>query len=167
MNPVLFLDIDGVLNSWMRGGDAWTDANGVATNVFVPGPDIRPRIDAHNAEALEHILRTVGDVDIMLSSSWRKVLDIKVVQAWLKSRGIPSACIVGRTCMLEECGTNHSRGQHILATYARMSLGLRWCALDDDTSIILPGLNHVHTDADLGLTMTDAKRAIAYLTGAA
>lgn len=173
MNPMLPLDIDGVLNNWTHDGkDPWVDPAGNPVRVFVPGPDIRPRIDAPNAEALEHILLTVGCVDIVLSSSWRRVLEIDVMQAWLRANGVPSANIVARTCIASrnECGGDHSRGGHVLATMRRMQArsGPRlWCALDDDTSIILPGLPHVHTDPDLGLTMTDAERAIALLTGGA
>lgn len=167
MNPMLCLDIDGVLNNWTSGGEVMTDTDDKPVSNFIPHSGLRPRIDKANAEALEHILSAVGCVEIVFSSSWRKVVSIEHMTKWLRTHGVPSANIVARTCMERDGGCNgHSRGEHILATMQRMQMrsGPRaWCALDDDPSIILPGIPHVHTDADIGLTMTDAARAIALL----
>lgn len=84
MQRILFLDIDGVLNSaeWCRAGymrDAWID-------------HFSPRL----CERLERVLATTG-CDIVVSSSWRITTPEKTIERYLRARGAPSAHVIGAT----------------------------------------------------------------------
>jgi hypothetical protein len=84
MRPILFLDIDGVLNSaeWMKAGNM----KGIDRRAF--SPELCAR--------LERVCRAT-DPDIVISSSWRICHSLEEIRGHLHARGAPSARVVGET----------------------------------------------------------------------
>ena len=86
--PVLFLDIDGVLNSlrYLKENPEY----------FAGGQDTPERIDPEAAARLEAVLNRTGAV-LVLSSSWRILNSLSWVTEALHQRGVPSARFIGAT----------------------------------------------------------------------
>jgi hypothetical protein len=81
---VLFLDIDGVLNSeeWMRAGHM----KDIDRDAF--SPELCAR--------LERVIQATG-CDIVISSSWRIGHSTDEILGHLRARGAPSARVIGAT----------------------------------------------------------------------
>lgn len=127
--PVLFLDIDGVLNSaeWMRAGHMSMRSESWAEMLC---PEMCAR--------LERVLSTTGAV-IVLSTSWRIVQPADRIEAWLRERGAPSARIIDRTPGHRELpsgvrllGNKGRRGHEIQAWLNRHPCE-RFAVVDDET----------------------------------
>ncbi len=116
-NPILFLDIDGVLNSpsaemfAMRLMDNPTD------------DEILERLESEPCAALEAVIQATA-CDIVITSSWRHTLTVSQLEGYLVRAGVPSAKVVGATI------TAWSRDKEIL-TWVEENNVSRWCALDD------------------------------------
>lgn len=150
--PIIFLDIDGVLNS-----DAFYD------RLLAAGEPIpRPPIDREAVARLERIVQATG-AEIVLSTSWRGHPDLP---RWLVERGC-SAEVVGMTPVLRG-----DRGREIAAWLRRNrfrrnpALAGPFAILDDgdDVGALAPWL--VRTTPELGLQDGHVDRAIALLGGA-
>jgi hypothetical protein len=143
---VLFLDIDGVLNS-----NAWYKQYG---DQNIP----RPPLDRDAVRRLDRIVRTTGAF-IVLSTSWRGDRRIPV---WLLVNGC-SGAVVGRTPRF----SGRERGDEISAWLNRQArVGVvfeRFVILDDgdDMGRLRPWL--VQTTQDYGLQDAEADAAIAML----
>ena len=83
---IVFLDIDGVLASWLKMGNVSRDADG---HLFEPAA-----IDALN-KITNHI-----DGKIVISSTWRQTRSLETFQDFFKRRGI-EAEVVGLTPELD------------------------------------------------------------------
>lgn len=148
-STVLFLDVDGVLNS-----NAWYESFGWQN---IP----RPPLDREAVARLDRIVRETGTV-IVLSTSWRGE---KRLPQWLCEHGC-CGVVVGRTPRLSGI-----RGNEIAAWLNRKAhCGVavhRFCILDDsdDMGDLLPHL--VQTSQDDGLQDRHVDQAIAMLRGAA
>jgi len=88
MNPVIFLDIDGVLNSadWLRRG--WmADMDDIgATRHFNPEAGAR----------LNRVIKATS-CELVISSTWRITHSCKWIQRTLRRRGVPRARVIGKT----------------------------------------------------------------------
>lgn len=84
MKPLLFLDIDGVLNSvkFMELGTMW-------------GSSLES-LDPIACERLERVLAATG-AEIVLSSAWRHSTSPELMERYLHKRGCPSARVIDRT----------------------------------------------------------------------
>lgn len=154
--PVLFLDIDGVLNDH-------------SDYVIQPEP----------VRNLNRVIAKTNCV-IVLSSAWRYMIHggamtIKGFEYLLRSHGIQVAegRLVGLTGRDEDFEAEPDgwtdirvRGRQIAAWRLGHPVDARWVAVDD-----LPiGVDQDHlvlTDGSKGLTLTDAERLIEILTPAA
>jgi len=85
---IVFLDIDGVLASWLKMGNS-TENRDVDGHLFEPAA-----IDALN-KITNHI-----DGKIVVSSTWRKTRSLEVFQDLFKKRGI-EAEVIGLTPELD------------------------------------------------------------------
>jgi hypothetical protein len=89
MNPILFLDIDGVLNSdaWMKAGHMSGDLNPATEHEF-----FEPRA----GRLLNRVIEQTN-CDIVISSAWRNTHTPARLQRILRKRGAPLARCIDRT----------------------------------------------------------------------
>jgi hypothetical protein len=144
---VIFLDIDGVMNSEASAKTYKTFHRAAPT-----------AIDALNA-----ILADRG-VQIVISSTWRKIHDLEFIRGWLEGQGVKRQRVIGRTADL-----NHPSGRIFeisdwLTRYWRAATKFKpFVILDDDFDMTPHQDRFIRTDMRVGLTMRDAERAIQIL----
>lgn len=146
MEPVIFLDIDGVLN----GHYAWGTGDSL--------------IDSNCVKRLNDIL-TVTKANVVLSSAWRYQViggttTLKGFQYLLISHGVDKCLrVVGHTPSDEEIP---ERGDQILKWIEDNKFDGCWIVLDD-LPLDKVKDNHVRTDPDKGLTDEDVQKALSML----
>jgi HAD domain in Swiss Army Knife RNA repair proteins len=159
--PVIFLDIDGVLNSsrwmttmdWRRSEEPWAgheDPGLPAFNVQVWHFMLDPECVAR----LKHLVQVL-DANIVISSSWRHALDVPQIDECLRLRGFNRPA-VGATPQL-----GVERGHEIRAWLRTSGHKGPFVILDDGSD--MNGVEEflVQTDFAVGLTDADVNRAIA------
>lgn len=163
--PIVFLDIDGVLNSWeyLKGRDDNKIDTEDTFNWYLS--DISPKnVDIFNRIIIE------TKADIVISSSWRHSRGDLVIDV-LKEAGVLGK-IVGFTPSLR-C----VRGQEILQwiedfwqkfddnnNYRPLDF-TKYVILDDDSDMLLwQKDNFVQTNNEVGITEEDVEKAIRILT---
>lgn len=149
---VIFLDCDGVLNSW--GHD---DATG-----YKGGKDfetITPAVMGH----LSAIVEATG-AKVVISSTWRKKYTIDEFNTQFKALGFTGE-VIGRTPELwqTEAGVRLRRGDEILLWLRTHAEVESFVILDDETDMSRVLGRLVKTDGTQGLTATTAAQAIAML----
>ena len=138
---VLFLDIDGVLNSKKTLG--------------VYGE----HLSSEMVRRLNKIVK-LTDCDVVISSSWRILYDIQILQAMLFNQGMTWAHkIIGRTD-----DSSSIRGKEI-KKYLDLNPEYNvYCILDDETDMLEEQKQFfIRTNWDLGLTEDDVETAIKLL----
>lgn len=144
MRPVLFLDIDGVLN---------TTYESMGT--------LDPRLIAR----LRYVVSASGCL-VVLSSAWRKLYPLPQITDRLQQHGFVGhlfAC----TPALYEGRQTAPRGHEIAAWMALASIGPDRIAVVDDEPAGMGDLRSrlVQTDPNLGMTDTDAHKLVRLLKG--
>jgi len=160
---VIFLDIDGVLNShqsaYMRDNlrknldnskgkklpkNLEEVVNGFLGLYYHDGGDMCPLAISN----LEYILLEHTDVKIVISSSWRLGEDMREIKKWFKfSRLIPER-IIDTTPVLK----NAPRGDEIRRWLLDHWRSCRdFVVLDDDTDMDAVEDNFIHVDNHIGL----------------
>ena len=179
---ICFLDIDGVMNSaswWKRRPpvpEGLSDSGDGAGN---RDRWIRRNLDPEAIARLERIRRETS-CHVVLSSSWRAMVPLVVMTAYLRDLGGFQGMLIGATPEIEGgiSGVAPSikvvdrtpglwvRGQEIQSWLDVLPAGVvtSYVVLDDDN---VPGHDgrFVHTDFELGLTDDNADRAIEILRG--
>ena len=159
MMPVLFLDVDGVLNSeaWMRSGN-WR------------GGKPETQLDPACCARLERII-VATRCELVLSSSWRITHQRRNrygvqrpvwFERMLRKAGVPHARFVGQTPSLS---FHRDRSHEIRAWLEANPRHDVFAIVDDDTTAgtIHPG-QFVRTDGRVGLTEANAG-ALVWLLG--
>jgi len=152
--PVIFLDIDGVLNGHEFNHDAKSNT-----------------IERRCVRRLNRILEET-DALVVLSSAWRYMIHgggctLQGFDYLLRSHGVIAGRLVGATCLDETQWA--TRGRQIASFRHRYISPLARCvAIDDgddeDTyGLKTCGMPWVRTDGDVGLTAADALKAIEIL----
>lgn len=147
--PVIFLDIDGVLN-----------------NVSCMGEGIH--ILPEKVKLLDQIQRTT-DAEIVISSSWRKLHPLETIREILWCAGLVNAhqCVIGMTPPLYEIGT--IRGNEIDSWMDQNQFDpteTPYLILDDDSDFTKDQRSHhLRTINDYGLRHSDVQDAINCLSG--
>jgi hypothetical protein len=139
---IIFLDIDGVLNSEKSARQFGT----------------RYRFGHANVAALNEILRQ-GDPRLVITSSWREGLMLSEIVGHLVRDGVLARSVAGKTQFLQK-----SRGLEIdawlrSAPYAVFSFVI----LDDHADMEMYFSRLVQIDPQVGLSLTQAQRAIEIL----
>jgi hypothetical protein len=148
--PLIFLDIDGVLNNHIPNIDS--DCCG---------------IDISRANYLNHILKETN-ANLVICSAWRymiigKAMTIKGFEYLLRTHGVNAKDkIEGITPSDEEFLW---RGHQISCYLDKNKIKPRkYCVLDDrDDEITISGHPLVRTNGEVGLTMEDANKVIEIL----
>ncbi len=146
---VLFLDIDGVLNSTEY-------SQKVPRRSLVCDPT---SIDPESCLLLQSLFEKHQDLVVVISSTWRKALSIDELREVLSEKGLDARRIVEFTPVLH----GQIRGQEILSWLRTQSLKSNFpvtsiAILDDDADMgsLLPWL--VQTDVDKGLKKEDLSK---------
>jgi len=139
----LFLDVDGVLNNYTTKEKL---ANGITG------------IDPVNVANLNKIIQRV-DVEIVLSSTWRLFYSLSDLNRVFKRAGFEGE-IRSRTI---EIMAAYNRGEEIQEWLAKHPDVTYFVILDDDNDMDHLIDHLVQIDPEVGLTETDAKKALLFL----
>lgn len=170
---VVFLDIDGVLNTDKNYRD-WRAA--IKADGTSPEDMLSPHTKLLFEKRCVDVLNTITDVTkahIVVSSSWRKIyedprrpeLHFSDLVALLKEVDV-AAPILGKTPadLPRKFSELIPRGREIQAWLARNQDVDKFVILDDEEDMIHLKNRYVQTDARVGLSSKDAERAIKLLT---
>lgn len=162
MKKIVFLDIDGVLNSeWSasnytkqtgkNGYGGWFHEEDQATKENV--------LFCETAFAnLKKIVEATG-AEIVISSTWRKFFSVEKFKEMFALYGWIDAPIVGKTKSM----SGSWRGVEV-ARYLESESSTNYVILDDDDQFMKDQLGvFVQTDPAAGLTIEDADKAIKIL----
>ncbi|HEY1789452.1 MAG TPA: HAD domain-containing protein [Verrucomicrobiae bacterium] len=140
---ILFLDIDGVLNSEMSARQFGT----------------RYRFAKSSVEALNKILRQT-DARFVITSSWREALALGEIVSYLERDGVLAGRAAGKTRILQK-----ARGLEIDAWLCSVPYSVSsFAILDDRDDMEMHRVRLVQTDPRAGLGIAHAERAIELLT---
>lgn len=169
MKPVVFLDIDGVLNH-ERLYRAQHDGK-------VPWPNPAQWIDRECVARVNDLCERT-DARIVISSSWRSIpipgqptIGWEGATAVLRECGL-TADVIGGTPVLDEMPAGSplyvAKGRWPeIAAWLREHPTERWVVIDDGAVAVEPRGRLVQTDIAVGLTDVDVERAVAILNGGA
>jgi hypothetical protein len=148
---VLFLDIDGVLNSV-----AYSQTKVSRREYLIADPS---SLDPEAGQLLGAWLKANLDVVVVISSTWRKRVPMAELQQMLADIGLPIERIIDYTPIIH----NVVRGEEIKAWLQGQMLKSNFAVtgiaiLDDDADMasLMPYL--VQTDLEVGLTVEDLKK---------
>jgi hypothetical protein len=147
-SPLLFLDIDGVLNGH--------DYSQESMSTF---------ISRECVDELNRVLKETGAY-LVLSSAWRymilgRTMTVVGFDYMLRTHGVIARRLVGRTCADEEV---KERGWQIQEWRQVNDHKGRYAVVDDMDLHISPLHPFVQTDGQRGLSSENADRLIALLT---
>lgn len=156
--PIIFLDIDGVLNSVqyaIRKRNAQL-ARGEKLTAGIMG------IDDQAVKNLSYILESV-DCDMVLSSTWRIIYSLDEVNEMLLKAGLRKGRLIDKTPRMLSCirGVEVQNWLYVNGMIDQHDAPPFVC-IDDDKDF-LDWQPLVHTDNYYGLTRADADKAIALL----
>jgi len=159
---VLFLDIDGVLNSIASRG-FWHRFERPST--FVPHDDFKQSQSEEfcpiSLENLKYICREIGDLKIIISSTWRKGhTDLARMKGWFPG-SIIAERIIGKTPYMP----GSERGKEIGCWLIEHPEVTRFAVVDDDSDMEEVWENFFQTDVRDGLTRTVAGQIVHHLKG--
>lgn len=158
---VIFLDIDGVLNSerWFQRGEADR-----------LGPDFDPELDAAwiamldpDAVARLDRLVTASGAKVVVSSSWRMMVSLPDLASFLAMRGFTGEIIDATTTSQGLAPDGVTERGHQIAHWLAANRVTSFVILDDQTDMAHLGDRHVLTTWERGLTEGDVERALALL----
>lgn len=151
---LLFLDIDGVLNS-----TTWAGARPIRG--FMPPSSARMALDEERLDPacvarLRVLIERTG-ASLVIISSWRHKMSVAEFSRMLALYGVPGASVVGVTPDLPG-----PRGEEVRAWLAEHAPSAPYAILDDDDDF-LDGQVLVRTDPDIGLTGADVEACVRAL----
>lgn len=152
---VIFLDFDGVLNS--------VSSMIYNNRLLLQGLSDIPTHESFNpisCSNLQYILEECPDVEIVVSSTWRKYHHVAALQEILKTNGILSERMVGTTPVLDGY-----RGKEIEA-YLKANPQITEFVIIDDDSDMDPYMDRlVKTNNMDGLSFSDSEKVIEMFGG--
>ena len=153
---VICLDFDGVLNS--VGSFIYNNRLKLQGLTDTPTHESFDPIACSN---LQYILEELPDVQIVVSSSWRKYKTLAALQEIFKQNNLLPDRMVGTTPELP----SRYRGDEIEA-YLKDHPEVTEFVIVDDDSDMKPYMDRlIKTDSRNGLTFTDAERVIELFGG--
>jgi len=152
---VLFLDIDGVLNS--VGSFIYNNRLNLLGLTDIPTHESFDPIACSN---LQYVLEELPDVKVVISSTWRKYVPLHALQEMLKANHVLSERLIGVTPVMDGY-----RGKEIEAYLNDHTEVTEFVIIDDDSDMIPYMHRLIQTDGKNGLTFTDAEKVIEYFGG--
>jgi hypothetical protein len=176
MQAVIFLDIDGVLNSfrWLERAEAASTPVGPATAeriaraagyLHIPPAELARDLQRLDPDAVARLARLVRDTDssVVVSSSWRAVIDYQgLEEVFARLTNWPRGTLRDQTPMLDML---FGRGREIDA-WLEANPRERYVILDDLPTEAFPGHEDrlVQTDMEEGLQNEHCLHAWRLLT---
>lgn len=177
---ILFLDVDGVLNSLeYRRSDRYRNAPHFPEEIMAAR-----LIDPHAVAVLDDVVRRTG-ARVVLSSTWREFSTIPAMQRMIEARGSSRTVLIDRTPLRSELDGEYAvyaapfghdricpRGYEICQWLRKNGPVHSYAIVDDDddmTSIHDArtrefGERFVQTDFDHGLRAQEGDRLVALLS---
>lgn len=158
---VVFLDIDGVLNSepWFERSEAER-----------LGPHLDPALDPTwmamldpDAVARFERLVTTSGAKVVVSSSWRATVPLPALGRLLAVRGFTGELIDATTTSYGLVPDGVTERGHQIAHWLAANPVTSYVILDDQADMAHLGARHVQTTWEEGLTDADVDRALALL----
>ena len=153
---VLFLDFDGVLNS--VGSFIYNNRMNLLGLTQVPTHESFCPVASSN---LQYILEELPDVQVVVSSTWRKHKTINALKKIFETNNILPDRMIGVTPV----DPDRYRGNEIKEYLDKHPEVTSFVILDDDTDMIPYMDNLVKTDSRDGLTFSKAERVIEAFGG--
>lgn len=159
---ILFLDMDGVLNS--EQSSHYFGSTKYHKKTFMNGFDELCPIACSN---LNYLLETSDDIRVVISSTWRRFHELSEFEEMMKDR-IPAIVgkVVDKTPVFkpEHLSARVERGDEIYH-WLEMNDALknRFVVLDDDSDMDKVKTNFIHIDNQIGLTIKDVRVAAGHL----
>jgi hypothetical protein len=158
--PIVFLDIDGVLNSEQWYSQAASRKGEPSTQTPTQRSLLERSIDPACVQRLNRLLQRTGAV-VVVSSSWRKKHRVSEIISIMKARGFCGE-VIGVTPSDDGM---QSRGEEITSWLKKnVPRGVAYVAVDDDVETGLPTEFVVVTSRKTGLTDEDVERAVRILS---
>lgn len=163
MRKIIFLDIDGVLNSHIIASEwkARNSKNGGYGGWFKEGDPLSKEVIKWGHKNLENLQEIVDQTNakIVISSTWRIHFSIETFKEMFTIYGWKDAPIIDRTP-----GGYKTRGLEINRWLKDHPEVESYVIIDDfDEFMISQKKNFVNTDPEIGLTYKDAINAINIL----
>lgn len=153
---VIFLDFDGVMNS--IGSMIYNNRLNLLGLTTTPTHESFDPVASSN---LQYILEELPDVQVVVSSTWRKYKNLAALQKIFEINNILADRMIGTTPVTEE----GYRGKEI-ESYLKDHPEITNFVIIDDDSDMQPYMHMlVQTNASNGLTFTDAERVMELLGG--
>lgn len=150
---VLFLDIDGVLNSaeWFSALAKANEETGAAFDNGV--------LDPKAVKVLNTVLARTG-AKVVVSSTWRKLYDFEDLKELLAKQGVDTSSFIGKTGN----SMDGHRGREIAAWLEANDVD-NFVAIDDSTDLENLGERHFKTEWPIGLLPEHEDKLVAMLLG--
>jgi hypothetical protein len=162
-NPVIFLDIDGVLNSHIYFSSRESIKEDERLNNDPDGHDKNDLIDPKAVENLNEIVRNVPNVEFVLSSTWRRGHHITEMTEILKSKGF-IGIINSATPICDFKGSVRGNEISIWLENNRDFNFNNYVIIDDDSDMLLHQKNNfLHVDSYAGLTRNQSYKIYRFL----
>jgi hypothetical protein len=159
--PIVFLDIDGVLNSEQWYAQAASRKEKPNSQPSTQRSLLERSIDPACVQRLNRLLQRTGAV-VIVSSSWRTKHQLSEIVSILEARGFCGE-VIGVTP--SDDGTLARGGEITRWLKENVPCGVAYVAVDDEVETGLPTEVVVVTSRDTGLTDEDVERAIGILSG--
>ena len=153
---VLFLDFDGVMNS--VASFVYNNRQNLMGVTDTPTHRSFCPISSSN---LQYILEELPDVQVVVTSSWRKHKTLSALQEIFKTNNILPERMIGDT-PISKSGYRGAEVEMYLKQHPEVT---SFVILDDDSDLIPHMDRLVQTDSRNGLTFTDAERVIEMFGG--
>lgn len=149
---IIFLDIDGVMNS---------TASAKQFRTF-------HRASPEAVTALNCILRNDDDIQLVISSAWRELHSLDYIAGWLEGNGVQRGRVLDKTPVIKTMSgplyVSVDRGDEITKWIAQHDNELTsYVVLDDDYDMADHKERFIRTDFSVGLTMGNARSAVKIL----
>lgn len=163
---VIFLDIDGVLNS-----GAFVDPVGGAASALLDPSLPESWLDMIDPACVARLdrLATTHDAKVVISSSWRLLLTVETIAHLLRKKGFTGEVVGATTTAQGLVPDGVTERGHQIAHWLENDAGVEvvsFVILDDATDMAHLGDRHVLTSMSTGLTDDDVERAGAVLARA-
>lgn len=161
VNNIIFLDFDGVLNSERNYRKLHMNSMPICDQFGA-------LFDEKCVAALEMIIEATK-AEIVITSSWRYLLDLPTLRDMWECRGLPGRIIsMTRTDLVtDDPFDNLIRGKEVEAWLRKHHVNEdtgKYVIIDDENEYMTKQLSHfVWTNPESGLTKNDAERAISIL----
>jgi HAD domain in Swiss Army Knife RNA repair proteins len=157
---IVFLDIDGVLNSAQWYAQAGSRGEKGPSGTSTERELLERSIDPACVKRLNLLLQRTGAA-VIVSSSWRKKHGLSEIVSIMEARGFCGE-VIGTTSSGD--GTLSRGGEITTWLKKNLPLGAAYVVVDDEVETGLPAEVVVVTSNDTGLTDEDVDRAIAILS---